>query len=188
MSLLHRDVRQKASAQKSRFRSEPHSCLTVRSDALFELANAVLCGDGPVRSLAEQSMAGECRRGRGGLHAAPVQGRIDPDRLRRALDAAPLPRAADGRLVPAVDVTCWPRGLPPTPHRSGTLCHTHGRDKVQHIPVPGWPYSIVRALEPGRSSWTAPLDALRLTPGDGTATATAQQLRELVGRLISAGQ
>jgi hypothetical protein len=58
---------------------------------LFELANAVLCGDGPVRSPAEQSMAGECRRGRGGLHAAPVQGRIDPDRLRSDRVRRPAP-------------------------------------------------------------------------------------------------
>lgn len=39
--------------------------------------------------------------------------------------------------------------------------HTYGRGKDQHIPVPGRPYSITCALEPGRSSWTAPLDALR---------------------------
>lgn len=30
--------------------------------------------------------------------------------------------------------------------------------------VPGWPYSVVVALETGRSSWTAPLDAVRLAP------------------------
>ena len=28
--------------------------------------------------------------------------------------------------------------------------------------IPGWPYSIVAALEPGRTSWTALLDAVRL--------------------------
>ncbi|MFF9755108.1 NF041680 family putative transposase [Streptomyces sp. NPDC014344] len=187
MSLPHRDARPKASAQLSRFRDEFYSCLTARSDALFELADAVLCGDGPVRSLAELSLVGECRRGHGGIYAALAQGRVDADRLRRALAAVPLPRAADGRLVLAVDVTCW---LRPDAHTSPEriLCHTYGRGKDQHIPVPGWPYSIVCALEPGRSSWTAPLDALRLAPGDDTATVTARQLRELVERLIRAGQ
>jgi hypothetical protein len=53
--------------------------------------------------------------------------------------------------------------------------------------VPGWPYSIVVALETGRSSWTAPLDAVRLTPGDDAATITAAQLRRVVTGLISAG-
>nr|WP_232542888.1 NF041680 family putative transposase [Streptomyces sp. QHH-9511] len=156
--------------------------------------DAVLCGDGPVRSLAELSLVGEHRRGHGGLYAALAQGRVDADRMRWALAAVPLPRAVDGRLVLAVDDTCW---LRPDAHTSPQriLCHTYGRGKNQHIPVPGWPYSIVCALEPGRSSWTAPLDARRLAPGtwhlapgDDTATVTARQLRDLVERLIATGQ
>ncbi|MFC8015763.1 transposase, partial [Streptomyces cinereoruber] len=187
MSLQHHDARREPLAELSRFRGEFYSCLTARSDALFELADAVLCGDGPVRSLAELSLVGEHRRGHGGLYAALAQGRIDAERMRQTLASVSLPRAADGRLVLAVDVTCW---LRPDAHTSPQriLCHTYGRGKDQHIPVPGWPYSIVCALEPGRSSWTAPLDALRLVPGDDTATATARQLRDLVERLITAGQ
>jgi hypothetical protein len=82
-----------------------------------------------------------------------------------------------------MDVTCW---LRPEAHTSPerVLCHTYGRGKDQHIGVPGWPYSVVVALEPGRSSWTAPLDAQRLAPGDDAATVTATQLRQLVGRLV----
>jgi hypothetical protein len=34
------------------FRRELHACLPARADALFELADAVLCSDGPVRTLA----------------------------------------------------------------------------------------------------------------------------------------
>ncbi|MFQ6144182.1 NF041680 family putative transposase [Streptomyces seoulensis] len=187
MSLQHHDARQEPLAELSRFRAEFYSCLTARSDTLFELADAILCGDGPVRSLAELSLVGEHRRGHGGLYAALAQGRIDADRMRQALASVPLPRSADGRLVLAVDVTCW---LRPDAHTSPQriLCHTYGRGKDQHIPVPGWPYSIVCALEPGRSSWTAPLDAPRLAPGDDTATVTARQLRDLLERLITAGQ
>lgn len=33
-----------------RFRFDFHECLTARRDELFELANAVLCADGPVRT------------------------------------------------------------------------------------------------------------------------------------------
>ncbi|MFF0142841.1 transposase [Streptomyces sp. NPDC005227] len=68
------------------------------------------------------------------------------------------------------------------------LCHTYGRGKHQHISVPGRPYSIVCALEPGPSSWTAPLDARRLALGDDAATVTARQLRDLVERLIAVDQ
>ena len=108
-------------------------------------------------------------------------------RLRRALAAVPLPRAADGRLVLAADTTCW---LRPDAHTSPQriLCHTYERGKDQHSPVPGWPYSVICALETGRSSWTAPLDALRLAPGDDATTVTARQMRELIERLVAAGQ
>ena len=187
MSLLHHAVRQEAFAELSCFRGEFYSCLARRSDALFELADAVLCADGPVRSLVELSLVGEHRRGHGGLYDALAAGRVDVARLRRALATVPLPRAADGRLVLAADITCW---LRPDAHTSPEriLCHTYGRGKDQHIPVPGWPYSVICALEAGRSSWTAPLDALRLVPGDDAATVTARQMRELIERLMDAGQ
>jgi hypothetical protein len=187
MSLLHDRAEHDGFAELSRFRGEFYSCLTNRGDALFELADALLCADGPVRSLVELSLVGEHRRGHGGLYAALARGRIDEESMREALAAVPLPRATDGRIVLAVDVTCW---LRPDAHTSPEriLCHTYGRGKDQHIPVPGWPYSIVVALESGRSSWTAPLDARRLAPGDDGAAVTAQQLRELVQRLVKAGQ
>ncbi|CAG7651202.1 NF041680 family putative transposase [Actinacidiphila bryophytorum] len=187
MSLSHDAAGQDPFAELSRFRGEFYSCLTRRADALFELADAVLCADGPVRSLVELSLVGEHRRGHGGLYVALAAGRVDIARLRWALAAVPLPRAADGRLVLAADITCW---LRPDAHTSPQriLCHTYGRGKDQHIPVPGWPYSVICALETGRSSWTAPLDALRLAPGDDAATVTAGQMRGLVERLMTAGQ
>ena len=53
--------------------------------------------------------------------------------------------------------------------------------------IPGWPYSFVAALEPGRSSWTALLDAVRLGPTDDVTAVTAGQVREVVARLGEAG-
>ena len=54
--------------------------------------------------------------------------------------------------------------------------------------VPGWPYSVIAALEPGRTSWTAVLDAVRLgADDDDETTVTAAQVREVIGRLITAG-
>ncbi|MGW7276139.1 transposase [Streptomyces sp. NPDC054864] len=128
---------------------------------------------------------GEHCRSCGGLYAAMPRGRIDDARLRRGLAEVPLPRASDGRMVLATDVTCWLRPDAPTsPER--ILCHTYGRGKEHHIPVPGWPYSIICALEPGRSSWTAPMGDLRLAAGEDTATVTARQLRDLLQRLTAA--
>ena len=53
--------------------------------------------------------------------------------------------------------------------------------------IPGWPYSFVAALEPGRTSWTLPLDAVRLGPADDATEVTAAQVREVVARIIAAG-
>jgi hypothetical protein len=168
------------------FRRQFYGCLTARADALFELCDAVLCADGPVRSLPELSLVGEHRRGHGALYGALSRGRVDIDRLRTALTAVAMPKAADGRLVLAVDVTCW---LRPDAHTSPEriMCHTYGRGKDQHLMVPGWPYSFVVALQTGRSSWTAPLDAVRLAPGADLAAVTAGQLREVIARLVAAG-
>lgn len=187
MISVHDPVVGKAFGDLRRFRREFYACLTARADAVFELTDAVLCADGPVRSLAELSLVGEHRRGHGSAYAAVADGRIDVERLRTALAGLPLPRAADGRLVLAVDITCW---LRPEAHTSPEriLCHTYGRAKGQAIMIPGWPYSVIAALEPGRSSWTAPLDVQRLAPGADAATVTAAQLRQLLERLIAAGQ
>ena len=169
----------------SRFRRDLRACLTARADELSELADAVLCADGPVRILAGLSLAPEHRRGHGALYDAVNR----PDhvaRLRRSLAGLPLPRAADGRLMLAVDVSNWLRpGAATSPDR--LFCHVYGRGKGQAQMIPGWPYSVVAALEPGRTSWTAVLDAVRLGPDDDEAEVTAGQVRDVITRVIEAG-
>jgi DDE superfamily endonuclease len=91
------------------FGAELYRCFTARRDELFELADAVLCADGPVRTLAGLSLALEHRRGHGALYDAVNHGEIAIGRLRRSLAGLPLPRAADGRLMLAVDVSNWLR-------------------------------------------------------------------------------
>ncbi|WP_238597995.1 transposase [Saccharothrix sp. ALI-22-I] len=141
ISVHHLD-RNRALGELSGFRREFHRCLTRRADGLFELADAVLCADGPVRTLVGLSLEAEHRRGHGGLYDAVNNGRIEVDRLRDALVGMPLPRAADGRLVLAVDVSPWLRPDGATcPDRS--FCHVYGRGKGEHRMIPGWPYSFV---------------------------------------------
>src|ERR1700745_985785 len=69
----------------SRFRRGFHACLTARADELCELADAVLCADRPVRSLAGLSLAAEHRRGHGALYDAVNHGQVDIGRLPRAV-------------------------------------------------------------------------------------------------------
>ena len=110
------------------FGSELYRCLAARADVLFELADVVLCAEGPVRTLA-------------GL---------------------PLPRAADGRLMLAADVSNWLRpGAATNPDRLS--CHVYRPGKGQAQMIPGWPYSVIAALKPGAD--LVDRDAGRAAPG-----------------------
>ncbi|SDE57239.1 NF041680 family putative transposase [Glycomyces harbinensis] len=168
------------------FRAGFHQCLTARSDALFELTDAVLCSSGPVVSLPGLSLTGVFTRGHGALYDALSAGRIDADRFREALAAQPLGRVR-GRIVLAVDATGWLR--PDANCSPGRLyCHVTGHGRGQDQMVPGWSYSFIAALEPGASSWTQILDAARIGQDDDPAEVTALQLRAVVDRLIATGQ
>lgn len=171
----------------SRFRGEFYECLYTRADALFELTDAVLCADGPVVSLPELTLTAEHRRGHGAMYDALNTGWLEAARLRCLFASLPLPRAADGRIVLAVDVSNWLRPDAATsPER--LFCHVYGRGRSADQFIPGWPYSFVAALEAGRTSWTAVLDAVRLGPADDATAVTADQLRDVVHRLVTAGR
>ena len=191
MISVHDDRAVDAVGDLAAFRVAFYRGLSRRADALFELSDAVLCTEGPVRNLVELSLAAPHRRGHGSLYDGLNHGRMEVQRLRTALAGLPLPRSAEGRLMLAVDVSPWLRPDANTsPDR--LFCHVYGRGKGQAQMIPGWPYSFVAALEPGRTSWTAVLDAVRLGPHDdvdiNVAEVTATQLRAVIGRLIEAGQ
>jgi len=166
------------------FRRELYGCLTARADALFELADAVLCADGPVRSVAELSLCPVFRRGHGALYDALACGGIDEDRLRDALVAVlpaglPLLFAVDVSTFARPDAKCSPGRV-----HCYACCRCDGRRKT----IPGWPYSRVTAVDWGTSSWVYPVDAVRLKPGDDQVQVTAAQVAGLVGRLEAAGR
>ncbi len=111
------------------FRGELYRCLGRRADALFELADAVLCKTGRVQMLAELSLEPECRRGHGAVYDALNCGRVQIARLRRALAGLPLPRWSGGRIRLGVDVSPWLR--PEAAASAGRLsCHVCGRARA----------------------------------------------------------
>jgi hypothetical protein len=170
----------------SGFRMAFYQCLTARADALFELADAALCAEGPVTSLVELSLATEHRRGHGTLYDGLRQGKIDITRFRNVVARQSIPRCDDGRIVLAIDVSHWLRPDANTsPER--LFCHTYARGRGQAQIIPGWPYSFVAALEPGRTSWTAMLDVTRVRPDDDHTDLAATQLRAVVDALVTAG-
>ena len=85
-SLQDAPARVEALCGLSRFRAGLHACFTRRGDALFELADAMLCAQGPVRSPVELSLEPESAAG-------------------MALFTMPWPRA--GSAVAGCGA-CWP--------------------------------------------------------------------------------
>jgi hypothetical protein len=147
------------------FRRELDRCFTARADALCELCDAALCKQDRVQMLAELSLEPGHQRGHGALYDALNCGKVQVSRLRWAPAGVPLPAWDDGRIRLAVDVSNWLRPDAATsPGRS--FCHCYGRGNNSAQMIPGWPYSLVAALEPGRTSWTRLLDAVRLGPDD----------------------
>jgi hypothetical protein len=168
------------------FRGELYRCFGTYRDTLSEVCDAVLCKQDRVHMAAELSLEPECRRGHGAVYKALNHGRVQVARLRWALAALPLPAWDDGRIRLAADVSNWLR--PEAEASPGRLfCHCYARGKGNAQLIPGWPYSLVAALEPGRTSWTLPLDAVRLGPADDATEVTAAQVREVVTRIIAAG-
>ncbi|MGW7514123.1 NF041680 family putative transposase [Streptomyces sp. NPDC054796] len=186
MRVLQRASEQDAFAELSRFRTAFYGCLSARADAFFELTDALLCADGPVKTPVELSLLAEHQRGYGSLYGALNHGRLDTEALRDLLVSLPLPRF-EGRIVLTVDVSPWLRSdAACSPER--LFCHVHGRSREAAQIIPGWPYSFVAALTPDRTSWTQVLDAVRLGPTDDAAAVTSHQIRQVVERLIAASQ
>jgi DDE superfamily endonuclease len=175
-----------AAGRLARFRRELYLSPGMRRDALFDLRDALACRPERVLMLAELSLEPECRRGHGGVCDALNSGDVVITRLRRALGAVPLPQRDDGRTRLARDVSNWLRPDAETsPERLS--CRTYARGKGNAQMIPGWPYSWAAALEPGRTSWTPPLDAVRPGPADDAAGVTAARLRDVIARLVAAG-
>lgn len=173
VSLLPDAVRREAFAEASRFRGEFYERLTTRRDAPFEPTDVVLCADGAVKSPVDLTLLPEHRRGHGAMYGGLNHGGIDTDRLRMVLAGLSLTGFDSGRLALAVDVSPWLRSDAPC-SAERLFCHVCGRVKTVSQFIPGWPYSFVAVLEPGATSWTAILDAVRLGPVDDATAVTTE--------------
>lgn len=161
------------------FRQGFYASCTGWGDALFELADAGLCGPGPIGSVPALSLEPEFTRSHGSLYKALSKGRIDEDRLRRLL-AAHRPR--DGRLVFAVDASVWDRCDAECSPERGFYYSASKHSAGQPI-VAGWSFQWICQLSFAPDSWTAPLDVQRIPPTEDTTEVTIDQIRRLVDRL-----
>jgi hypothetical protein len=167
------------------FRAALYRCLGRRTDALFELVDAVLTTDAPMVSLAGLSEQNAFRRGHGALYDALACGAIDVEAL-GGLIADSWESTDDGPVKIAVDVSPWARPDAPT---SEGRCHCYASCRCDGArkTIPGWPFSVAAGLEWGASSWTAPLDAHRIGPDDDATVVTVAQIGVVTRRLAVAG-
>ncbi len=172
MSVLQQAVQVDPFAELSRFRADFYDCLNGRRDALFELADAPLCTKGPVRTLVDLALC-MARSTRDAWTSTGCGARSPVCHCH-----VPPTAAWSSPWLRPDAATC--------PDRS--LCHTYGRGDAKHQMIPGWPYSVVAALEKGRTSWTAILDSVRLKPGADLAAVTTGRLHDVIEFLVAAGQ
>jgi hypothetical protein len=166
------------------FRRRLHSCLSGWGDALFELADSLICAPGPVSSVPSLSLEPTFRRGHGSLYKALARGSIDTAGMRRVLVEN---RPADWPLVFAVDTSTWERCDAETSPERGFYYSASKHSAGQPI-VAGWSYQWLCQLNWEPDSWTAPLDVTRIPPDADATTATVDQLRRLVALLPGDGE
>jgi hypothetical protein len=163
------------------FRYSLYDCLHRRSDALFELTDAILTANAAVPSPVHLSLEASHRRGWGSFYAALDRGRIDAETLRGLLARHPL-AGGGGPPVYAVDVSVWPRCDAETSPQRGYYYHPSRHSAGQPI-VAGWAYQFVAQLNFVRESWTTPVDVVRVRPAQDANVVAAEQLGALLGRL-----
>ncbi|MCA1837402.1 MAG: transposase [Actinobacteria bacterium] len=168
------------------FRYSLYGCLRRRSDALFELADAILAADGAVPSPVHLSLRAPHRRGWGSLYAALDRGRIDDEALRKLLARHPLVAGIQTAPVFAVDVSVWPRCDAETSPQRGYYYHPSRHSAGQPI-VAGWAYQFIAQLNFVRESWTAPVDVRRVLLREDANEVAAEQVKVLLGRLGKQG-
>jgi hypothetical protein len=165
------------------FRGELYRCLGRRRDALFELVDGLLAAES-MPSLPHLSLMPAHRRGWGSVYAALAAGEVDAERLAEVLAAY---RGGAGVLAFAVDTSTWARcDAECSPGRG--FYYSPSRHSAGQPIVAGWCYSWIAQLSWARDSWTAPVDARRVRPGEDVGSVTAGQIRALIGRLGARGQ
>jgi hypothetical protein len=165
------------------FRAGWYGCLGRWADTLFELSDAVLCAGGPVWSLPRLSLEPVMGRGHGSGYAALAGGEVGAAALGDLLAGY---RPAGWPAVFAVDASTWPRAAAVCSPGRGLYYHPSRHTGGKPV-VAGWCYQKVAQLSFRQDSWTWPVDARRIGPGQDAAAATAAQVRDVAARLAAAG-
>jgi hypothetical protein len=162
------------------FRTDLHQCFHRRTDALFELGDALLAAD-PVVSLPHLSLQAAHRRRWGSLYDASATGDIDVAALRALLAKQ---ATSQDQPVYAVDLSVWPRCDAEASPDRGFYYHPSRHSAGQPI-VAGWAYQWLAQLSFTRDSWTTPLDVRRVHPTENAHTVAVAQIMALMAKRLA---
>ena len=141
--------------------------------------------DGATPSPAHLSLQASHRRGWGNLYAALDRRRIDDEALRKLLARHPLAGTAGEAPAFAVDTSVWARCDAETSPQRGYY-HPSRHSAGQPI-VAGWAYQFVAQLGFARESWTAPVDVVRVRPGQDANEVAVEQVKAFLLRSSEKG-
>jgi len=169
------------------FRQGWYECLTARADAVFALSDALACRPGPVESVPGLSLEPEFGRGHGALYDGLTSGRVDENALRALLLGTVAP-GRDGVTWFAGDVSGWARPAAVTSPLRVAMFDKSARTLAGHPITSGWPFAMLVGLSWGPSSWTAPVDAVRIGPTDTLTGVTLAAMERVHAGLAGAGR
>lgn len=160
------------------FRQKLYGCFAKAGDVLMN-ANDALLSHTDAQSFVELSLSPYFERRWSSLYDAFEQADIKRDPLRQLLMEC-LPTSPTGqRRVFGVDASSIARPLSRTA-RDRTYVHASNLPEGSKPVTPGWQFSTIALLPEQPSSWTAPVDSLRI-PSDKTQGEVAkEQLQALL--------
>jgi hypothetical protein len=164
-------------------RQQVYDCMERGADALFNLADALLC-ESQARSLPELSLSPFFERRWPSLYEALEDGRINDEQLRAIWVKALLEERAESELICiGVDTSNLTRANART-SADRTIIHLPNLPLVDKAISIGWMFSTVVLLPEQASSWTPMLDQARVSSEQtaiGVAIAQLHRLRPLFG-------
>jgi hypothetical protein len=163
------------------FREGLYACFLRAGDVLMNTNDALLSHP-EAQSLVELSLSPYFERRWSSLYDAFDNANIDRDALRKLLMGA-LPTGPTGqRRVFGVDASSIPRPLSDTA-RDRSYVHASNLPEGCKPVVAGWQFSVIALLPEQPSSWTLPVDSVRI-PSDRTQAEVArEQLAQLAAFL-----
>ena len=164
------------------FRRDLYACFLKAGDVLMNTADALLSYT-DAQSLVELSLSPAFERQWSSLYDAFDNASMDREALRKLLMGSLPTQPLGQRRVFGVDASSIARPLSKTA-RDRTYVHASNLPEGTKPVVPGWQFSTIALLPAETSSWTAPVDSLRI-PSDKTQGEVANEQLKALAPLLN---